>query len=58
MQIKADIGFRFEHYLREFVSKFQMNCITMFYIINNSHSDRQIHFILKLELIQPKRMFK
>ena len=31
----------------ELVSKFQTNCITMFYVIDNSHSDRQIHVIVK-----------
>ena len=31
----------------ELVSKFQKNCITMFYVIDNSHLDRQIHVIVK-----------
>ena len=31
----------------ELVSKFQTNCITMFYVIDNSHLDRQIHVIVK-----------
>ena len=26
--------------VRELVSKFQMNCIAMFYVIDNSNSDR------------------
>ena len=31
-----------------FASKFQMNHITTFYVIDNSNSDRQIHFIAEL----------
>lgn len=30
------------------VSKFQKNCATMFYDMNNLHSDKQIHFTAKL----------
>ena len=34
--------------VKNFVPKFQTNCTTTFYIIDKSHSDRQIHFIVKL----------
>ena len=30
------------------VSKFQTNCIATFHVIDNSHSDKLIHFIIQL----------
>ena len=42
---------------KEFVSRFQTSCLTMLYITENSHSDRQIDFIVNILSVLPKIMF-
>ena len=42
----------------ELVSKFQKNCITMFYVTDNSHLDRQIHVIVKFQSVLTEITFK